>query len=128
MGVLGVLQLAMQNLRPTELAIFALPAVLAAFTTARLQAFVPLLLLPAVWIALAIWAGVFWAPHIVRDPPLWLLLPGYAAPTVFFAITLYLVWRSPELRVVTVAFAACNLSLVTRVAFVAGMAVTGIWL
>lgn len=125
---LTVMRLALQNVRAEEIAAFALPAVVAAFTRAPLRSFLPLIVLPAIWVLLAIWAGIFWAPHIIADPPLWRTLPVTSAYPLFLACTLYLVWRLPDLRVVTVAFAFSNLSFVTRVLFVAGMAVTGIWL
>jgi hypothetical protein len=122
------MQLALHNLHVTEVAAFAVPAVCAAFAPlVPWRSYLPLLLLPAIWLALAFWAGAFWAPHII-EPSLWVLIPVHAAYPLFGALTLYLVWRLVDLRVVTVAFAACNLTFLTRISFIAGMAVSGIWL
>ena len=106
----------------------ALPPILAAFAPrAPWRHYALLLLFPAVPLALYLLGGAFFSgkPH---DVPLWLSMPVELAPWSYLALTLVLVWRLPNLRVVTVATAAAIYPILVRAAFVAGMAVSGSWL
>ncbi len=125
---IGIVRLSMQHLHASEIAWLALPAVLAACAPrAPWRHYALLLLLPAIWIALELLGAAFFSgkPH---DIPLWLSLPFDLAVPLYWALTIVLVWRLPDLRVVTVAMAAVNLTFFHRAAFVAGMAVSGSWL
>ena len=127
-GTIGFAALALQHVRSIEIAGLALPFAIAAFAPrVPLRSYLPLLLLPAMPMGYVLLGTAFFStkPH---ETAFWLAWPIEYSYEIFLALTLVLVWRLPELRLVTVALAAVLQTFLTRTAFTAGMAVSGSWL
>jgi hypothetical protein len=90
-----------------------------------------LLILPAIWIFVGLWAGTFWLDwqhHPVQRNPSWVIYPIYAAPWVAIATTIFLAFKLAGARLLTLAFGLINVYFTFFFAFMSAMAVTGDWL
>jgi hypothetical protein len=86
-----------------------------------------LLVLPAIWILVGLWAGWWWRSG-GPEPPEWVYLPVNAALIVEVVLAILLVWWLRGIRPVVATVALLNVYVTLSMTFLAGMAISGVWL
>lgn len=97
----------------------------------RKRLWIPILLLPAIWIAIGLFAGIFW-----RDPshPLpasghfWLEYTPVAGVMLSLITSISFIFHQRGARLFLVSYSIINIYISVMAAFIAGMAVTGVWI
>ena len=107
-------------------AILAVLGILRRDTGGRRRLWIPVLLLPAIWIGLGLWTGVMWAPHY-RDDSL-LSYPPTAAIGVSLVSSAFFIAYQKGQRLFVASYSIINLYITCIVSFISVMAVTGNWI
>ena len=96
---------------------------------ARRRLIAPLVILPAIWLFVGYWGGLFWRS---RDPALhygdWVQYPGMVGPFLLVLVAAFFIWRLDGARLFVGTYALINLYFTAALSFMSLMAVTGDWL
>lgn len=86
--------------------------------------------LPAIWIFVGLWAGMFWYDWAHPGPrnPAWVVFPVIIAPWLSILIAGFFLIRIAGVRLFTACYAVVNLYFTLAICLLAGMAISGSWL
>ena len=87
---------------------------------------IPVLLLPTIWIGMSLWTFVMWAPHY-RDNS-WLSYPATAAIGASLVASAFFIAYQKRQRLFVASYSIINLYITCVVSFISVMAVTGNWI
>ena len=88
-----------------------------------------IVILPAIWIFVGFWGGIFWYDWVGRGPanPPWVGIPSAVAPWLSLLVSgFYSI--IPGVRLFTVCYAAVNLYFTLAMSLLSAMAISGNWL